>query len=57
MIDQNLVNRYYELYTLLTHSEYVLSEEEAEEYARLCEDLLYNIMVENRGVFERLKDR
>lgn len=57
ILTERLVNRYYELYQLLKHPEYILSDEESDEWQQLCEDLLYEIMVNNSDVLQRLRNR
>ena len=57
ILTERLVNRYYELHQLLKHPEYILSDEESDEWQQLCEDLLYEIMVNNSGVLQRLRNR
>ena len=54
---ENIVDRYYELRSLLTHPQYTLDEEEMEEYNEICSDLLLRILKDNRDVLIRLKDR
>lgn len=54
---EQMIERYYELYKLMKHPEYSLSDDEMDEWAQLCEDLLYEIMIKNKDVLERLKDR
>lgn len=52
-----MIERYYEFQRLLTHPEYTLDETEYNEYTELCQELLYQLMVKNSDVFERLKNR
>ena len=54
---ENIVDRYYELRSLLTHPQYILDEEEMEEYNEICSDLLLRILKDNRDVLIRLRDR
>ena len=54
---KEMIERYYELYNLMKHPEYALSDDEMDEWTQLCEDLLYEIMIKNKDVLERLKDR
>lgn len=57
MINQQMVDRYYEMIEIrnANHGKFYL--DDLEEFQVLCSDLLYDIMVENRDVFERLKDK
>ena len=57
ILTERLVNRYYELSELMKHPEYILSNEEYDEWQQLCEDLLYEIMVNNSDVLQRLRNR
>jgi hypothetical protein len=52
-----MVERYYEIRELTKHPEYVLSDGESDEWSQLCEDLLYEIMKDNKDVLVRLGDR
>ena len=54
---ENIVDRYYELRSLLTHPQYTLDEEEMEEYNEICSDLLLRILKDNRDILIRLRDR
>ena len=54
---ENIVDRYYELRSLLTHPQYILDEEEMEEYNEICSDLLLRILKDNRDILIRLRDR
>ena len=52
-----MTDRYYELRALLFHDEYILDEEELEEYNDICSDLLTTILEQNKDILIRLKDR
>ena len=54
---QEMTDRYYELRRLMFHDEYILDEEEMEEYNEICSDLLTTILEQNKDVLIRLKDR
>lgn len=57
ILSEQMVERYYELHELMKHPEYILSEDEWEEWTQLCEDLLYELMFNHSDVLERLKRR
>lgn len=57
ILSEQMVERYYELHALMKHPEYILSEDEYEEWTQLCEDLLYEFMFYNSDSLERLKRR
>jgi hypothetical protein len=52
-----LIERYEEFQKLIKHPEYVLSDDEYDEYAFICQELLWNIMENNKDVLIRLRDR
>jgi len=56
LTDEQIVERYYELRRLQRHVEYVLDEEEMEEYNGICDYMLDKILKEI-DVLQRLKHR
>lgn len=54
---QEMTDRYYELRSLMFHDEYILDEEEMEEFNEICSYLLSKILEQNKDVLIRLKDR
>lgn len=56
MFDEDKIKRYYELREIIDNDSLDISAQDINEYIKLCRDLMYNILVENKDVLERLKN-